>query len=61
MSQIAYWLESPKCEYPKKIGPDVSILAGPLSKADKDPTRIRQARNFVNTKVQNELHKFLVL
>ena len=26
MLQTAYWLKWPKCEYPKKYGPDVSIL-----------------------------------
>ena len=34
MLQTAYWLKWPKCKYPKKCGPDVSILAGPLSKTD---------------------------
>ena len=27
MLQTAYWLKWPKCKYPKKCGPDVSILA----------------------------------
>ena len=34
MLQTAYWLKWPKCKYPKNCGPDVSILAGPLSKAE---------------------------
>ena len=34
MLQTAYWLKWPKCKYSKKCGPDVSILGGPLSKAE---------------------------
>ena len=34
MLQTAYWIKWPKCKYPKKCGPDVSIIAGPLSKAE---------------------------
>ena len=34
MLQTAYWLKWPKCKYPKNCGPDVSILVGPLSKAE---------------------------
>ena len=34
MLQTAYWLKWPKCKHPQNCGPDVSILAGPLSKAE---------------------------
>ena len=33
MLQTAYWLKWPKCKYPRICGPEVFILAGPLSKA----------------------------
>ena len=54
MLQTAYWLKWPKCKYQKNCGPDVSILAGPLSKAesafDKGPAigSKRQARIFLD-------------